>query len=77
MLVLSRKKGETIMIGDDIELIIVDVTSDGVRLGIKAPKEVTILRKEIFTAIAETNQDAALPDLGLEIIQKQIKNLMK
>lgn len=51
MLVLSRKKDESIMVGDDVEITIVDVRGDKVRLGITAPREIPVHRKEIFEAI--------------------------
>lgn len=51
MLVLSRQRDESIIIGDDIEIIIVDVRGDKVRLGINAPREVSVHRKEIYDAI--------------------------
>ncbi len=51
MLVLSRQKDESIIIGDDIEVIIVDVRGDKVRLGINAPREISVHRKEIYEAI--------------------------
>lgn len=51
MLVLSRDKGESIMIGDDVEIKIVDVKGDIVRLGINGPKSVSIHRKEVWLAI--------------------------
>ncbi len=51
MLVLSRKKNESIKIGDDITVVIVEVRGDKVRLGIEAPKEVAVHRKEVFDAI--------------------------
>jgi len=51
MLVLSRQKDESIMIGDDVEIVIVDVRGDKVRLGINAPRNVAVHRKEIFIAI--------------------------
>jgi carbon storage regulator len=51
MLVLSRQKDESIMIGDDVEIVIVDVRGDKVRLGINAPRNVAVHRKEIFLAI--------------------------
>ena len=51
MLVLSRQKDESIMIGDDIEITIVDVRGDKVRLGISAPRKVSVHRKEIYEAI--------------------------
>jgi len=51
MLVLSRQRDETIVIGDDIEITIVDVRGDKVRLGINAPRSVPVHRKEIYDAI--------------------------
>ena len=51
MLVLSRQKDESIVIGDDIEITIVDVRGDKVRLGINAPREISVHRKEIYEAI--------------------------
>ena len=51
MLVLSRNKDESIIIGDDVEIVIVDVRGDKVRLGITAPREVSVHRKEIYDAI--------------------------
>jgi carbon storage regulator len=59
MLVLSRRKDETIMIGDDIELTIVDVRGDTVRVGIKAPRTVAVHRKEVYEAIQAENIEAA------------------
>ncbi len=55
MLVLSRKRDETIMIGDNIEISIVDIKGDTVRVGINAPRSVSVHRKEIFEAIKEEN----------------------
>ena len=51
MLVLSRQKDESIIIGDDVEIVIVDVRGDKVRLGINAPREISVHRKEIYEAI--------------------------
>ena len=51
MLVLSRQKNESIMIGDNVEVIIVDVRGDKVRLGITAPKAISVHRKEVYEAI--------------------------
>ena len=59
MLVLSRQRDETIMIGDDIELTVVDIRGDKVRLGIKAPSEIAVHRKEIYDAIRRENLQAA------------------
>lgn len=51
MLVLSRQKDESIMVGDNVEITIVDVRGDKVRLGITAPREIAVHRKEVFEAI--------------------------
>ena len=59
MLVLSRQKDETIMIGDDVEITIVDIRGDKVRIGISAPSEVPVHRKEVYDAIRRENLAAA------------------
>lgn len=59
MLVLSRTRDEVIMIGDDIEVTIVDVRGDKVRLGITAPRSVAVHRKEVYDAIKKENAAAA------------------
>lgn len=56
MLVLSRKKKESIMIGDTIEIKIISVEGDQVRIGIEAPRNLDVYRKEIFDAIQEENR---------------------
>jgi carbon storage regulator len=58
MLVLSRQKDESIMIGDDVEITIVDVRGDKVRLGINAPREISVHRKEIYLAIQKEKLEA-------------------
>src|SRR4051812_27169656 len=59
MLVLSRQRDETIMIGDDIEITVVDVRGDKIRIGINAPKEISQHRKEVYDAIRRENRAAA------------------
>ena len=59
MLVLSRQRDETIMIGDDIEITVVDIRGDKVRLGITAPTSVPVHRKEVYEAIKRENREAA------------------
>jgi carbon storage regulator (csrA) len=59
MLVLTRKKNESIIIGDNIEICVIDVSGDQVKMGIRAPKTVSIHRKEVFEEIQEENKKAA------------------
>ena len=70
MLILSRKLGERIIIGDDIVISVVEVRGDQVKLGIDAPRNVKVYRQEVFDSIQQENLRAAespldLPDLGL------------
>lgn len=58
MLVLSRQRDETIMIGDEIEITVVDIRGDKVRLGISAPRQVQVHRKEVYEAIQRENTSA-------------------
>lgn len=60
MLVLSRKKGDSIIIDDNIEVTIVDISGEQVKLGINAPKNIAIYRKEIFMQIKEENKSSIL-----------------
>ena len=70
MLVLSRQRDETIMIGDEVEITVVDIRGDKVRLGINAPRTIQVHRKEVYEAIQRENAEAAnvqIDDLsGLE-----------
>ena len=59
MLVLSRQRDQTIMVGDDIEITVVDIRGDKVRLGINAPAEIPVHRKEVYEAIKRENRAAA------------------
>lgn len=62
MLVLSRKLNESVMIGDDVEVVVLDVKEGVVKLGIKAPREVAVHRQEIYAQIkAENLRSAELP----------------
>lgn len=72
MLVLSRQRDETIMIGDDVEITIVDIRGDKVRLGINAPRHIQVHRKEVYDAIKRENQQAAnlTPQDVAEVIDK-------
>jgi carbon storage regulator len=66
MLALSRKIGESIIIGNDIELTILEVKGDQVKVGISAPKSVPVYRKEIYLQIQESNKEAATSEINVE-----------
>ncbi len=70
MLVISRKTSESIMIGDNIEIIISEISSDKVKIAINAPKEIPVLRKELVE-LREQNQQAST------VSQKQAIDLLK
>jgi len=57
MLVLSRKKNESIVIDDDITIVVVEIRGDKVRLGVEAPKEIPVHRQEVFEAIKRNQQN--------------------
>jgi len=59
MLVLSRKKNESIVINNDITIVVVEIRGDKVRLGVEAPKEVPVHRREVFDAIHRANETPA------------------
>lgn len=59
MLVLSRHKDQTIMIGDNIEITVVDIRGDKVRVGITAPSNIPVHRKEVYEAIKKENKQAS------------------
>lgn len=59
MLVLTRRHNESIMIGDSVEITVIEVKGDQVKLGINAPKEIKVHRKEIYLAIQKENIDAS------------------
>jgi len=68
MLVLSRQRDETIMLGDDVEITVVDIGGDKVRLGIEAPRHVRVHRKEVYEAIQSENAQAA--QMGAEVLDR-------
>lgn len=71
MLVISRKKGESLLIGNDIEITVVKLDDNSVKLSISAPKSVTILRKELYKEVEQENKNAAVSDISM------LKNINK
>lgn len=70
MLALSRKLNESIIIGNEIEITVLEVKGDQVKIGINAPKSVPIYRKEIYLQIKESNQEAAGSQASEEVLKK-------
>ena len=73
MLVLSRKIGEQLLIGDDIVVTIIDSRGDSVRIGIDAPRSLRVHRAEVAEAVTKANQEAAAAG---EDAETQLKNLL-
>lgn len=71
MLVLSRKVGETIWIGEDIEIVISEVKGDQVKIGIQAPRSIDVIRGELRQDVSESNTEAVVKSLDL------LKNMNK
>lgn len=74
MLILTRKLGESIAIGDDIRITFLDIKGKQLRIGIEAPKNVSVHRGEIYRLIQEQNLQAAASDMKVSEIWGQIKN---
>ncbi len=72
MLALSRKENESIIIGNDIEITILEVKGEQVKIGITAPKSVPIYREEVYAQIKEANKEAAS-----DTAQETLKNLFQ
>jgi len=72
MLALSRKANESIIIGNDIEITILEVKGDQVKVGIKAPKSVPVYREEVYEQIKQANKEAVS-----DAVQENLKNLFK
>ncbi|MCI6241178.1 MAG: carbon storage regulator CsrA [Wujia sp.] len=69
MLALSRKQGESIVIGNNIEITVLETKGDQVKIGISAPKSVPVYRKEIYAQIQEENREA-VANLDVESLKK-------
>ena len=75
MLVVTRKKGQSIMIGDDIEIIVSKLDDGSVKLGISAPSDMDILRKELYEAIKSENKEAM--EMNLDFLKNLKNNKMR
>ncbi|HPW41109.1 MAG TPA: carbon storage regulator CsrA [Bacillota bacterium] len=74
MLVLTRKKDEAVVIGDDIEIIVSEISEDKVKIAIKAPRDVKIFRKELLAAVEDENlKSADMSDLDIGKLREAIK----
>ncbi|NLK86977.1 MAG: carbon storage regulator CsrA [Clostridiaceae bacterium] len=67
MLVLTRKKDQSIIINENIEITILDLQGDQVRIGINAPKDISIHRKEVFLQISDENRKAAAINMNIDL----------
>lgn len=76
MLVITRKADQSLMIGSEVEVVVLGITKDGVRLGIRAPKTVQVHRREVFEAIAAENRAAAAAKVPVQdaaaLLRKQL-----
>ena len=70
MLALARKTNQSIMIGNDIEITLLEIKGDQVKIGINAPKSVPIYRKEIYVQIQDENKKASEGELDVEALNK-------
>ena len=71
MLVIGRKKGESLLIGDDVEITIVKIENGSVKIAINAPREISILRSELYKEVTDENQKAVIFDAStLEKLKK-------
>lgn len=74
MLALSRKKDEAIIINDNIEIKVIDIKGDQVKLGISAPKSVPVYRKEVYVQIQDANKEAMEASVDVQSLKKLFKN---
>lgn len=75
MLVVTRKRGESIMVGDGIEIQIVSVGRHGVRIGVSAPKDIPVHRREVYELVMAANRSAATADAGrLSALASSLRN---
>ncbi|PLT31071.1 carbon storage regulator CsrA [Peribacillus deserti] len=73
MLILTRKKGESIQIGSNIEIKIISVSGDQIKIGIDAPKHIDVFRKELYVEIQKENQEALSTEDNLSVLINSFK----
>ena len=73
MLILARRTNESIMIGDDIEISVLEVKGDQVKLGVAAPRNVKVYRQEVYLAIQEENRAAAASPADLDNLSRMLR----
>lgn len=77
MLVLTRRKGESVLIGDNIEITVLEASNDTIKIGISAPRDINVLRKELYVEVENENKSAIQPALSALDIQNQLNKLKK
>lgn len=79
MLILARKKNQSLRIGDNIIITVADIQGDQVRLGISAPKDIQILRQELYDAVKDSNKQAAkaVQEMNLSSFLNQVEKLQQ
>jgi carbon storage regulator len=74
MLILTRKLNESINIGDNVEVSVIEIKGDQVKLGISAPREIKVYRKEVYLAIQRENEEASRTPIELPVLGNLIEN---
>ncbi|MEW5954409.1 MAG: carbon storage regulator CsrA [Bacillota bacterium] len=74
MLVLARKKNESIYIGDNIKIFILDISGETVKIGVEAPRNIDVYRSEVFRAIQQENRQAATTKMNVSDLANLMKN---
>lgn len=75
MLVLARRVNQSFMIGDDIEIVVVEIRGDQVKLGIKAPKDIKVFRQEVYEDIQKENLAAGKQNINKDTL-RNLRNLL-
>ncbi|OXS55895.1 carbon storage regulator [Cohnella sp. CIP 111063] len=77
MLVLSRKKGQSVILQENIEITVLEVEGDVIKLGIAAPREIQILRKELVDSVQESNRNAVSNKVDVSFLSEELKKISK